>query len=236
MGQCGKWYFCKDKLLSSIKIMGWGMSHAFFTIMGGFTLYDGDKFHGYLWNDRDRIYSQDSKPWFYFQEEAKEYIKQIKMHIQKIQDHSPQENTLMSNAEGSNQREESINLLVYSHLYGHWNALLKSTSLQEKGTPEPPCLLEYFLQKGYITITEDEIKDRSHADFITKSIALIQTTWFILQVAARAAEGLTVTKLEIITDLHFSILAHTSCGGINHYGSSILFGSLGGSRNCQLLS
>ncbi|ESK83066.1 hypothetical protein Moror_16930, partial [Moniliophthora roreri MCA 2997] len=75
----------------------------------------------------------------------------------------------------------------------------KSVNLLENGTPKPSCLLEYFLQKEYITITEDEVKDKGYADFIAKSIALIQTTWFILQVAACAAEHLTITKLEIIT-------------------------------------
>uniref|UniRef100_A0A0W0FA36 Uncharacterized protein n=1 Tax=Moniliophthora roreri TaxID=221103 RepID=A0A0W0FA36_MONRR len=76
---------------------------------------------------------------------------------------------------------------------------VESVNLLENGTPEPSCLLKYFLQKGYIILTENEIKDKSHTDFIAKSIALIQTTWFILQVAAHAAEGLTITELEIIT-------------------------------------
>ncbi|ESK85185.1 hypothetical protein Moror_17163 [Moniliophthora roreri MCA 2997] len=171
--------YSAKKIAKRFKDYGWGISHGFFVIMGGFALYEGDTFHGYLWNDRDVIYPEDGKRQC-SPTEREEYVEKIKRHIQKVQDCSPQKNTSMSNAVNTNQSQESINLL-------------------EKGTPEPSYLLEYFLQKGYITITEDEIKDRSHADFIAKSIALIQTTWFILQVAARAAEGLAITELEIIT-------------------------------------
>ncbi|KAK7022777.1 hypothetical protein VNI00_016948 [Paramarasmius palmivorus] len=61
-------------------------------------------------------------------------------------------------------------------------------------------LLEYLLMTGYITLREEEIKDNfSHSDSITKGIAVVQTTWFIFQVIARAAEGLAITELEIIT-------------------------------------
>ncbi|ESK85406.1 hypothetical protein Moror_5910 [Moniliophthora roreri MCA 2997] len=175
-----QWYSARA-IAEKYKGYGWGMSHAFFIIMGGFALYEGDTFHGYLWNDQDEIYAEDNKkPYSGYDEKLKEYIEQIKMHIQRAQGHPPQGNTPISNLVNTNQSQESINLL-------------------EKSTPEPSCLLEYFLQKGYITLTEDEIKDKSHADFITKSIALIQTTWFILQVAARATEGLTVTELEVVT-------------------------------------
>ncbi|ESK82947.1 hypothetical protein Moror_11825 [Moniliophthora roreri MCA 2997] len=62
------------------------------------------------------------------------------------------------------------------------------------------CLLKYLLVNGYITINKDEIDDNlSHGDFVSKSIAVVQTTWFLLQVLARAAEGLAITELEIIT-------------------------------------
>ncbi|KAJ2918288.1 hypothetical protein MD484_g2121, partial [Candolleomyces efflorescens] len=44
-----------------------------------------------------------------------------------------------------------------------------------------------------------EISDRSKGDAITKGLTLLQTTWFIVQLAARRAEGLNVTALEILT-------------------------------------
>ncbi|KAK7020723.1 hypothetical protein VNI00_017623 [Paramarasmius palmivorus] len=45
----------------------------------------------------------------------------------------------------------------------------------------------------------------SHSDSITKIIAVIQTAWFLLQVGARAVEGLAITELEIIT-VGFAVL------------------------------
>ncbi|KAK7028223.1 hypothetical protein VNI00_014913 [Paramarasmius palmivorus] len=80
----------------------------------------------------------------------------------------------------------------------------KSSKLIDKPS-DASCLLEFFVATGYITLTEDEIKDKSHADVITKSIAVIQTIWFIAQVIARAVEGLAITELEIVT-VGFAIL------------------------------
>ncbi|THU93057.1 hypothetical protein K435DRAFT_670898, partial [Dendrothele bispora CBS 962.96] len=48
-------------------------------------------------------------------------------------------------------------------------------------------------------ITQDEITARSKTDSLTKSIAVVQTTWFILQCIARVNEGLVITDLEIVT-------------------------------------
>ena len=49
------------------------------------------------------------------------------------------------------------------------------------------------------TIEENDIDDRSKANWVTKSIALIQVSWFLLQLLARAIQGLTVTTLELYT-------------------------------------
>ena len=48
-------------------------------------------------------------------------------------------------------------------------------------------------------VTEQEILDRSKADWVLKSLALIQASWFIAQVIGRAAQGLSVTTLELFT-------------------------------------
>ncbi|ESK85403.1 hypothetical protein Moror_5907 [Moniliophthora roreri MCA 2997] len=190
-----QWYSARA-IAEKYKDYGWGMSHAFFVIMGGFALYEGDTFHGYLWNDGDVIYSEDGKRQ-YSPTEREEYVEKIKTHIQKVQDCSPQKNTPKFNVVVSHPLDV---LPSTSHPVLIQDAIQPQESYNPTfGTPEPSYLLEYFLQKGYITITEDEIKDKSHADFIAKSIALIQTTWFILQVAARAAEHLAITELEIIT-------------------------------------
>ncbi|ESK83592.1 hypothetical protein Moror_12062 [Moniliophthora roreri MCA 2997] len=180
-----QWYSARS-IAEKYKDYGWGMPHAFFVIMGGFALYDGDTFHGYLWENQDIkeyiVRYNEVPPSGWKDDFHREHWDQIIQCHEKIKEvfstpinPHPED---MSTVEGVNALSEVKESLVKS---------------------QPTCLLEYFLQKGYITITEDEIKDRSHADFIAKSIALIQTTWFILQVAAHAAEHLAVTELEIIT-------------------------------------
>ncbi|KAJ3989478.1 hypothetical protein F5890DRAFT_1400941 [Lentinula detonsa] len=46
---------------------------------------------------------------------------------------------------------------------------------------------------------EDEIQDRSHSDGLTKIIAIGQTGWFIIQLAARWVLKLPFTELEVMT-------------------------------------
>ena len=62
--------------------------------------------------------------------------------------------------------------------------------------------LEELSEAGKIewpTITEDEIADRSKGDYLSKTIVLFQTTWFIAQCIARGIYGLDVTELEVVT-------------------------------------
>ncbi|KAG6915933.1 hypothetical protein DXG01_009227 [Tephrocybe rancida] len=63
-----------------------------------------------------------------------------------------------------------------------------------------PCL-----EKHDITISEQDIQDKSKGDLLAKSLVLLQVTWFILQVVARAAQRLDITELEVVT-LAFAIL------------------------------
>src|SRR6266545_248598 len=48
-------------------------------------------------------------------------------------------------------------------------------------------------------ISEEDIKDRSKGDFLSKLIAIVQTTWFILQCVARGQQRLALTELELVT-------------------------------------
>ena len=50
----------------------------------------------------------------------------------------------------------------------------------------------------------EEIEDKSKADLVAKTVAIIQTIWFVLQVINRSIQGLVVTELE------FTTLAHTA--------------------------
>jgi hypothetical protein len=56
-------------------------------------------------------------------------------------------------------------------------------------------------------VTRQEIEDRSKADSLAKAIVLLQIVWFTVQCIGRAAQGLAITELEIIT------LAYTSING-----------------------
>ncbi|KAK7022783.1 hypothetical protein VNI00_016954 [Paramarasmius palmivorus] len=158
------------KIGQQFKDYGWGITHGFFVIMGGFALYDGERFCGDLW-------------------EGNHYL-----HEREIAKH----HRYMKGAPCYKRRQAAI------AREGKPVTSEKPSKLIDKPS-DASCLLEFCIAKGYVTLTEDEIKDRSHADPITKSIAIIQTTWFLLQVIARAVKGLAITELEIIT-VGFAIL------------------------------
>jgi hypothetical protein len=74
--------------------------------------------------------------------------------------------------------------------------------------------LEELWEAGKIkwpTVTEEEIADRSKGDYLSKTIVLFQTTWFVGQCIARGAYGLTVTELEVVT------VAFASLTGVVYY-------------------
>jgi len=77
-----------------------------------------------------------------------------------------------------------------------------------------PKDLEELSESGKIewpTITEEEIADRSKGDYLSKTIVLFQTMWFVGQCIARGAYHLTVTELEVVT------LAFASLTGVIYY-------------------
>lgn len=51
-------------------------------------------------------------------------------------------------------------------------------------------------------ISEDEVKDKSKADWLTKSLACIQATWFCVSCLVRVGQGLTMSLLELNTFAH----------------------------------
>ena len=74
--------------------------------------------------------------------------------------------------------------------------------------------LEELSEAGKIkwpTITKEEIADRSKGDYLSKTIVLFQTTWFVGQCISRGAYGLTVTELEVVT------VAFASLTGVIYY-------------------
>ena len=51
----------------------------------------------------------------------------------------------------------------------------------------------------YPIATREEIQDKSKGDAVTKALVVLQTTWFLLQCAARGSQHLALTELEIAT-------------------------------------
>lgn len=52
---------------------------------------------------------------------------------------------------------------------------------------------------AFPTITSAEIKDKAKGDLLPKTIAILQTTWFVVQCIARSVQGLAITELELVT-------------------------------------
>lgn len=48
-------------------------------------------------------------------------------------------------------------------------------------------------------ISEEEIEDKNGRDALSKSIAMLQLLWFVLQIAARSRQKLAITELEMTT-------------------------------------
>ncbi|KAL8397918.1 hypothetical protein RB594_004576 [Gaeumannomyces avenae] len=63
--------------------------------------------------------------------------------------------------------------------------------------------LEYARRVGIVSkiprVTKDEIMDKSKGDWVSKGLAILQVTWLWIQLAVRAATGLTATQLEVMT-------------------------------------
>ncbi|KAG2356750.1 hypothetical protein BDR07DRAFT_1491549 [Suillus spraguei] len=69
----------------------------------------------------------------------------------------------------------------------------------EPRTTLTPDELLQFAREGSVDIPEADIKDRSEGDMLSKCVAVLQLVWFITQFAARLAQHLPVTLLEIDT-------------------------------------
>ena len=70
---------------------------------------------------------------------------------------------------------------------------------ERKGTV---LTIDYFRENSNIDIPEitaHDIQDRSKGDVLFKLIAILQTTWFIIQCIARGQQRLALTELELVT-------------------------------------
>ena len=69
----------------------------------------------------------------------------------------------------------------------------------QKGTV---LTIDYFRENPTIVMPDlspADIEDRSKGDALSKIIAILQTTWFIVQCIARGEQRLALTELELVT-------------------------------------
>lgn len=74
----------------------------------------------------------------------------------------------------------------------------------KEGKPTYPLDLRIdfitLIQSGLLVPpTSDELGDKSKGDSLSKTIAVFQTLWFVIQCIARRADNLAITNLEIMT-------------------------------------
>lgn len=50
-----------------------------------------------------------------------------------------------------------------------------------------------------LNFSEREIQDKAKGDFLSKSILVFQTTWFMMQCVARFVQKIAITELEVVT-------------------------------------
>ncbi|KAK7030844.1 hypothetical protein VNI00_013952 [Paramarasmius palmivorus] len=152
--------------------------------MGGLALYDGDQYVCHLW-DRKHFDEYIDPTDRQFRRSLKDNGFEMRVAVGIEKQLGFDEIDLDLNNELSEKCHEG---------YERADAII-AKELRAKYS----CLLEFLLARGYINLTEDEIKDKGHADALSKSIAIVQTSWFILQCFARAAQGLDVTAIEVVT-------------------------------------
>ncbi|KAE9387188.1 hypothetical protein BT96DRAFT_1005366 [Gymnopus androsaceus JB14] len=82
-----------------------------------------------------------------------------------------------------------------------WEFMLTSTSGEHIRVIQADDL-HFLLLKGLISLPSipcSEIMDKSKGDALGKTLALVQTTWFMAQVISRAVQHLPISELELTT-------------------------------------
>ncbi len=77
-----------------------------------------------------------------------------------------------------------------------------------RATLTPSSLLCLADDGNFIELSDEEIRDKSKADFVAKALVMLQVTWLFLQCISRKASGLPLAPLEVHT------LVHAGCATI----------------------
>ncbi|KAK7462134.1 hypothetical protein VKT23_007737 [Stygiomarasmius scandens] len=157
--------------------------------MGGFALFEDGKYLGTL---------EDSNDWTVDE-------KDIARRILENYTNSSSVTNSVSQSEGD-QPTEVITTVSLEGTRNHPEVQETQNLNVVSDIDSSKCLTEFLVANGLISITEDEIMEKSTGDALSKIVVVGQTLWFIVQCVARGIEGLVVTKLEIST-LAFATLS-----------------------------
>ncbi|KAF9266837.1 hypothetical protein L218DRAFT_941984 [Marasmius fiardii PR-910] len=186
------------KILEKYKHYGWTKEHAYLALMGGFALYDRGEFQCHLWpevynqwhKDQELLAARKLEEMIVTDPEWLNKFKKLDSDFQEYHGYS-----IHSRSERSTSTSRQA-------------PTMNSSATEDKGIilSRYSCLLDFFLANGFIDVDKDYINDNlSHSDAITKVIAILQTSWFIVQCVARLVQGIGLTELEVLT-LAFAIL------------------------------
>ncbi|KIK64966.1 hypothetical protein GYMLUDRAFT_194753, partial [Collybiopsis luxurians FD-317 M1] len=191
-------WFAARKLSRHYK--AWTKTHAFFALMGGFALYEGNKYVSVL----RFIPSKEAKERIMENFETEESRAGItRTRTEPFLPRIFSNKSLGSHVQSSAQSEVSgDNSSTRSHTEeGNNTAIIEL----EYDADEPDRLSFAAHFKLISGISEAHIRERGHQDGFCKLIVIIQTTWFVVQLSARWAERLPVTELETMT-LAYAVL------------------------------
>lgn len=115
-----------------------------------------------------------------------------------------------NNIEASSELETEQWTMAHGHLLAMGGMSLVDPSFERDKSKNPVGQVLTIEQYGKTIaegtfqlpkITEADIRDKLKADFLAKLIAILQTTWFILQCLARLGhqQQLALTELELVT-------------------------------------
>lgn len=164
----------------------WGLSHGFFSLIGGFRAleYDNSK-------EKGQTQRQESTPTGEIQDCKPEHMSIDLLGVTEGQDPHMTES---KNIQGQ---------IIQTSLECDVPGIAGPTIL-------PPEILLWLRENRHISrlpkITEEEIHDKSKANVFVKVLAVVQIFWVCVQVIVRVTRGLAVSQLELMVTA-FSICA-----------------------------
>jgi hypothetical protein len=218
---------CDNRKHSPIADHKWTMAHAHFLGMGGFTLVDPGVPEGLEppdireidllnipvqpkvpeWNEDPESldhYSNDVND--YWVNERKRYAEDRKK-FWRGWECIQRKCSVYSNFIPKSMRDRNLLLRLGEEDYSRYERYGQTLPPHITYLRESPGTLTFYRFQDlaatsmihFPSITDEEIRDKSKGDLLSKAVAVLQTTWFIVQCVARPSQGLAITELELAT-------------------------------------